>query len=111
MVRILAGQVLTEHGYTVLEAGRGDEAITVCREHQGPIHLLLTDIIMPGGVNGFELARQLLSLHPQLKVLYVSGYPGEAIDQQGLPASGMAFLPKPFSPLVLGQKVREVLDS
>ncbi len=112
MVRDLICQTLTGYGYTVLEASDGREAMAVCQQRTGTIHLLLTDVIMPGGMNGSELAEQLALLSPQIKVLYISGYPGEAIaHHSNLVVSNTSFISKPFSPTILGQKVREVLDS
>ena len=112
MVRDLIRQILTGYGYTVLEASNGPAAMAVCQQYPGTIHLLLTDVIMPGGMNGSELAEQLALLFPQIKVLYISGYPGEAIaHHSNLVVSNTSFISKPFSPTILGQRVRKVLDS
>jgi CheY-like chemotaxis protein len=110
-VRTLARRVLEMSGYTVLEAGYGGEALRLCQQHSEPIHLLLTDIVMPGGLNGRELAERLLRLRPELKVLYMSGYTDETIVPHEIIEPGLFFLQKPFTPKVLIQKVREVLDS
>jgi signal transduction histidine kinase/CheY-like chemotaxis protein len=111
IVRKLIRQILTGYGYAILEASYGREALAICQNYAGVIHLLLTDIIMPGGMNGRELAEQVVLLFPQIKVLYVSGYSGEVIARHNNLASNTPFISKPFSPTVLGQKVREVLDS
>jgi PAS domain S-box-containing protein len=108
-VRNLARLALASFGYTVLMAEGGVEAIGMVERHPGPVHLLLTDLIMPG-LNGRETAERLLALRPNLKVLYVSGYTDEAILHHGVLEPGMAFLHKPFGPASLARKVREVLD-
>jgi CheY-like chemotaxis protein len=109
-VRELILEVLTERGYIILEARNGNEALRLCEQHSSPIHLLLTDVVMPGGMNGRELAEQLTSLHPELKVLYMSGYTDEAIIHHGVLDRGTIFLQKPFTPNALERKAREVLD-
>jgi PAS domain S-box-containing protein len=108
-VRMLARDVLEMDGYTVLEASHGEEALRVCEEHQGPIHLMVTDMVMPG-MNGRQLAERLAPLRPEMKVLYVSGYTDNAILRHGVLEPGMAFLQKPITPGALARKVREVLD-
>ena len=109
-VRSLARAVLQVYGYTVLEAANGDEAIRICDRRQGAIHLLVTDMVMPG-MDGRALSEQLIARLPQMKVLYLSGYAGGAIVNNGVLDSSMAFLQKPFSPEALARKVREVLDA
>ncbi|MEW5959878.1 MAG: ATP-binding protein, partial [Chloroflexota bacterium] len=109
-VRTLARQVLELSGYTVLEARHGGEALLLCAQQPGPIHLLLTDVVMPGGLNGRELAERLKSLYPKLKVLYMSGYTDDAMVHHGVLEQGIHFLQKPFTPGALAQKVRAVLD-
>ena len=94
----------------VLEAALPSEALTICRDHSGKIDLVLTDVVMPG-MSGPDLVKQLLAQRPGLKVLFSSGYTGEAIAHRGELLSGLAFLPKPFTPLTLARKVREVLDA
>ncbi|MBI2932577.1 MAG: response regulator [Planctomycetes bacterium] len=108
-VRKLTCRILQSHGYTVIEARNGAQAMDVCERHSGAIQLLVTDLVMPG-IGGDELARNLLSRHPSLKVLFVSGYANEAVARQGVLAPGAAFLQKPFAPDDLAHKVREVLD-
>ena len=110
MVRVLGTRVLNSHGYLVLEAEHGDEAIEVCKRHEGPIHLLVTDVVMPG-MNGRELAERLAPVIPDAAVLFISGYTGGALVEHGVLQDGTNFLQKPFSPHRLMQKVREVLDA
>ena len=90
-------------------AASGAEALALAERHEGPIHLLLTDVVMPE-MNGRELARHLASLRPEVRVLYMSGYADEAIARHGVLDPGTAFLQKPFTPDGLARKVREVLD-
>jgi CheY-like chemotaxis protein len=106
----LTRETLVQLGYTVLEARHGAEALVVASEHEGPISLLLTDVIMPQ-LNGRELAERLVATRPGLRVLYMSGYTAGAIEQHGVLEAGIFFLPKPFTPAQLGRKVREVLDA
>ncbi|MBI4167188.1 MAG: CHASE3 domain-containing protein [Acidobacteria bacterium] len=107
-VRRLARRVLESRGYTVLEAGRGDEALQVSERHEGAIHLLLTDVIMPG-MSGRELADRLGPKRPETKLLFMSGYTDESVLHHGVLESGIAFVQKPFTPDTLAQKVREML--
>ncbi len=109
-VRMVARQVLERYGYAVLEAPNGDTALRLAAKHHGPIHLLLTDVVMPG-LSGRQLAEQLVQLRPDMKVLYASGYAVHAIVQRGVLESGIAYLQKPFTPETLGRSVRQVLDS
>ena len=106
-VRALVRNVLKERGYRVMEASRGQDALELAEQYWGQIDLLVTDVVMPQ-MSGRELARRLANLHPQIKVLYISGYADNADWYQG-PNSGVAFLQKPFSPEALAHKVREVL--
>ncbi|MBN1661519.1 MAG: GAF domain-containing protein, partial [Anaerolineae bacterium] len=108
-VRNQAVLVLQSYGYTVLDAAEGQAALEIGRSHQGPIDLLLTDVIMPG-MNGRELAELLQAERPEMKVLYMSGYTGDAIAHHGVLAETAAFLPKPFTLDDLLGKVRQVLD-
>lgn len=110
IVRALSRRVLQGCGYTVLEAGTGDEALRLFREHSGPIHLLLTDVVMPG-TGGRDLAEVLAPLHPGIKVLYVSGYTDDAVLRHGVSREQINFLQKPFTPVTLATKIREVLEN
>lgn len=110
-VRELAQRVLTQYGYTVLEASHGAEAMQICERYTGPIDLLVTDVVMPGGMSGLQLAERLQTHRPGTSVLYMSGY----IDRAMIYKSGLSpkntFLEKPFSLTGLVQKVRETLDT
>ena len=108
-VRKLTLAMLESQGYRLLEAANGSEALSLCERYPGPIHLLITDVVMPG-MTGKELATLLLALRPSLKTLYTSGYTADAIVHQGMLDPGVAYLPKPFSPAQLAAKVREVLS-
>ena len=107
-VRELTKTVLEAHGYCVLEATNGVEALAVVERHPDEIHLLLTDVILPG-MNGMDLSRRLRALRPKLKVLFTSGYPAEVIARRGVVERDVAYLPKPVSPDTLVAKVRDVL--
>jgi CheY-like chemotaxis protein len=109
-VRMVTRQVLERFGYVVLEAPNGETALRLAAKHHGPIHLLLTDVVMPG-LSGRQLAEQLAELRPDMKVLYASGYADHAIVHHGILESGIAYLQKPFTPEALGRRVRQVLDS
>jgi CheY-like chemotaxis protein/two-component sensor histidine kinase len=108
-VRKLAGSILQKQGYRVLEASHGEEALYKAEEHKGPIHLLLTDVVMPK-TNGPEIARRLKHFCPQMKILYMSGYLDNDNFTKVLPERWVSFLQKPFSVEGLIGKVREVLD-
>ena len=107
-VRRLTLAVLRNHGYRLLEAANGSQALSLCEQYPEPIHLLITDVVMPG-MTGRELAMRLVALRPSLKTLYTSGYTANAIVHEGVLDPDVAYLPKPFSPAQLAAKVREVL--
>lgn len=107
-VRLLVRRALQAKGYTVLEAQNGKDALRVARKHHGPIHLLMTDVVMPG-MGGRELSERLIRLRGELKTLYMSGYADDAVHHHGQLNPGTELLQKPFSADVLATKVREVL--
>ena len=109
-VRRLACEVLRDFGYTVLEAAGGEEGLRLAASHQDPIHLLLTDIVMPGK-SGHVFAREFLAMRPLTKVIFMSGYAADMKASSDLLASGADFLQKPFSPEALGEKVRSSLST
>jgi CheY-like chemotaxis protein len=109
VVRRLTVRALTERGYQVLEAEDGDSALEAARAHQGELHLLVTDVVMPG-MNGKELADRITADRPDLRVLYISGYAEHAVVRQGVLVEGIAFLSKPFDLSELARTVRDVLD-
>jgi two-component system cell cycle sensor histidine kinase/response regulator CckA len=106
----LAAKMLTLQGYTVLAANTPGEAVRLGAEHNGEIDLLMTDVVMPE-MNGRELARKLLSLYPNLKCLFMSGYTADVIAHRGVLVDGVHFIQKPFSIDGLAASVREALDS
>ena len=110
MVRNLARKVLERYGYTVLEAVNGGDAYLQCKDYQGSIDLLLTDVIMPN-MNGRQLYENIKTECPDIKVLYMSGYTQDVIAHHGVLDARTAFIQKPFAIETLARKVREVLDS
>jgi CheY-like chemotaxis protein len=109
VVRELVSEVLRQYQYHVLEASSGVEAMRVWDQHEGQIDLLLTDMVMPEGINGRELASRLKQRKPQLKVIYTSGYSAEMLDNS-FGQGDTVFLPKPYLPPQLAQLVRRSLD-
>lgn len=107
-VRRLALSVLKKFGYQTLEARSGDDALLIAENHDGPIHLMLTDMVMPG-MTGKRLAERLRPGRPEMKVVYMSGYTADVITRHGILEPGIEFIEKPFSPAALAQKVRMVL--
>lgn len=108
-LRALTKEFLTASGYTVLEAGNGDEAIQIAQSHFGTIDLLLTDVVMPR-LGGKPLVEQMSQIRPHTRVLYMSGYPNDGTAQAGILANGVALLEKPFTREILSKRVRQVLD-
>jgi PAS domain S-box-containing protein len=109
VVRNLTRTVLQRNGYRVLEATHGVEALDLCKQYNGPIHLLVTDVVMPH-MNGRDLAQRLSRLRPGTKVLFMSGYTGFLDEPLGIPGGNTGFLQKPFAPDALARQVRELLD-
>jgi PAS domain S-box-containing protein len=109
-LRTLAREILSIHGYTVLDATSPSDALRLADTHPGPIQLLLTDVVMPE-MNGRQVADRLIAVRPGLKVLFMSGYPDAAIVEHGVLEAGTYFLQKPFTPDGLSRKVREVLGT
>ena len=110
VVRKLTVRALTEHGYHILEAGDCPSALAEAHSHPGEVHLLITDVVMPG-MNGKELADSLTAERPDLRVLYISGYAEHAVVRHGVLQEGIAFLSKPFDLNELARTVRRVLDA
>jgi two-component system, cell cycle sensor histidine kinase and response regulator CckA len=108
-VRALTRSCLESCGYNVLDVQSGEEAIRVVSQHQGPIHLLLTDVVMPG-ISGRELAESLTIPRPEMRTLYMSGYTADLVAQHGVLDAGTALLDKPFTREVLVRKVRKAID-
>ncbi len=108
-IRNLSRKALQQRGYRVLVAENGEDAFRVSEEHGGSIQLMITDVVMPK-MSGKETAERFQPLHPQMKVIYMSGYTDDAIVHHGVLAAGLNFIEKPFTPEGLARKVREVLD-
>ncbi len=108
-VRSLVREVLDHNGYRVLEAEHGEAALEVWNEHEGEIDLLLTDMVMPGSVNGLELSQRLLARQPSLKVIYTSGYSSELFGSDIQLEDGRNYLPKPYLSAKLTSILRRAL--
>lgn len=108
-VRAITVFALRSFGYTVLEANHGREALRLCETHQGPIHLLLSDVVMPE-LGGRQVADAVTAKRPEIKVMYLSGYTDDAVVRHGILHEQVAFLQKPFTPNALARKIREVLS-
>lgn len=108
-IRELVGAILTVEGYQVLEASDGEEALKVGGAYDDKIHLLLTDVVM-SPMGGGELVKRILPVRPDLKVLYISGYPDDPAVRSGLDSGNISFLAKPFSPKILVRTIRSILD-
>ena len=109
-VRSFIREVLDGRGYALLEARNADEAVAIFERHKEPIHLMVSDVVMPG-MGGPELAERLAGVHPETRVLFISGYAREGLFHDGRPGAEAAFLAKPFSPEALARAVREILDA
>ena len=110
MVRNLAKDILEDYGYSVLIAANGGEGLRVCREFDGDIHLIITDVVMPQ-MSGPEMAESVQVLRPETSVLYMSGFTDDAVVRHGVLTDDMCFIQKPFSAESLAFKVREILDN
>lgn len=108
-IRNLLQMALQKNGYSVLTAESGREALALVRDHTGTIDLLITDVVMPD-MDGPELVRRLSVLRPRTPTLFMSGYMDDALGDQGLAPTEVNFIQKPFSPRVIAQKVRDILD-
>jgi len=110
IVRAPVCRMLRHLGYFVLEANNGEDALLVMQEYHSPIHLVITDVMMPE-MDGPALIAMLRDWYPQMRVLFISGYSAEHLTAQGGMVHGAAFLPKPFTMDALARRVREVLDA
>ena len=108
-LRSLTTRILSSAGYTVLDAERGDEALALLAAHDGPVHLMLTDVVMPG-MNGRDLATRVAALRPGIRILFASGYTDDTIFRHGVLDDGSRFISKPYAPGELRRKIREVLS-
>ncbi|MCC7370312.1 MAG: response regulator [Chloroflexi bacterium] len=108
-LRRLSRRVLAQFGYTVMEAPNGEEALKLAEAYEGPIHLVLTDVVMPR-MSGSDLATHVRESHPEARILFMSGYTDDAVVQHGVQTQEVSLLRKPFTPYALAARVREVLD-
>lgn len=108
-VRAVIRRILEGYGYTLLEAAKAHDAIATAARHSGPIHLLVTDVVMPE-LGGKEVADCVLAVHPETQVLFLSGYTDDAIERHGVHSAGTAFLHKPFTSDALAERIRQILD-
>ncbi len=108
-VRNLVCEMLKLQGYNILEAGYGDRALNICKEYNKPIHLVLTDIVMPH-ISGSRLVELIKPIHPEMKALYMSGYINNAVVNKGILKPDDQFIQKPFTPVDLARKIRGILD-
>ena len=108
-IRNLLQMALRRNGYTVLAAESAREALEIVRSHAGTIDLLITDVVMPD-MNGPELVKELATIRPETRTLFMSGYMDDALGEHGVLPSHANFIQKPFSPRVIAQKVRDILD-
>ncbi len=109
VVRTLTRQIMEMCGYTVLEAGNGVEALSICEKHDCHIDLLMTDVVMPQ-MGGRELSERFAVIYPQMRILFTSGYTDDAVVRHGVIEAGTNFIQKPFTPDALAHKVRAILD-
>jgi len=109
VVRSLSKEILEDYGYAVIAAPNGPEGLRICREFDGQIDLVITDVVMPQ-MSGLELAESVGVLRPDARVLYMSGFTNDAVVRHGVGDDGLCFIQKPFSPDSLALKAREVLD-
>jgi CheY-like chemotaxis protein len=110
LVRGLVLSVLKAQGYTLLQAAGGEDALQICEQHPDPIHLVITDVVMPR-MSGREVAEAIRMKRPEARVLFMSGYTDDAVLLRGVSSREAAFIQKPFSPSALARKVREMLDA
>ena len=110
VVRTLVTETLTSFGYRVLQADCAENADRILATHDGAVEMLLTDVVIPGGESGPQMANRLNDRMPNLKVLFMSGYTDDAIVHHGVLDPGVAFIQKPFIPMDLARKVRMTLD-
>ena len=108
MILRMGEVILQSLGYKVLAAGSPEDAICIAEKHSGEFDLLMTDVVMPG-MNGMEVAKKLLSIYPHVRCLFMSGYPADMIDHNGILDEGIHFIKKPFSRRELADRIREVL--